>query len=98
MTIRYHIANTLYKLFPNRFCWAELACWLLGTEPFWWLLKHWGQPNDCITDSKDDKINSCYCGCWYKGENCFTNEGKKLLKEMHAEQETEELITNEPPF
>lgn len=97
--LRYHIANTLYHLFPSRFCWADLACWQMGGEPFWRILKHWGEPTGCIVDSKvpnDD--HSCYCGSWYKGKNCMSKEGKKLLSEMRNEQETEELITNEPPF
>ena len=98
MTLRYHIANTLYKLFPKRFCWADLTKWQIGEEPFFRILKHWGEPTGCIVDSKIPCSNSCYCGSWYKGKNCHTKEGRELLKEIEAERETEELITNEPPF
>lgn len=98
MTIRYHIANSLYRLFPSRFCWADLACWQMGNEPFFRLFKHWSRPGGCIRDSKDERTNSCYCGSWYKGHNCHSKEGKKLLKEIEAARETKELITNEPPF
>lgn len=95
--LRYHIATSLYKLFPSRFCWADLACWQMGGEPFWKLLKHWGRPGGCITDSKDEKTNSCYCGSWYKGKHCASRQGRKMLEEMRNEQAAEPL-TDELPF
>lgn len=99
MTIRYHIATTLYKLFPSRFCWADLAKWQIGEESFFKLFNHWGKPTGCINDSEDKKTNSCYCGTWYKGHHCASKEGRKLIQEMKAKQErATELLTDEPPF
>ncbi len=96
--LRYHIAARIYKVFPRRFCWADLASWQMGGQPFFYLFRHWGKPTGCIIDSKVSDTKDCYCGSWYNGKHCTSKEGREMLEEMNVERETEELITNEPPF
>lgn len=90
-------ANLLYKIFPTRFCWADLAGWIVSGGN---LFKMFGRPHGCVLDSmeKDLEINdsdTCYCGTWHKGHHCRTRQFKLLVGKLKKENNAQ---SDEMPF
>ena len=88
------IANKIYDLCPERFCWADVALWITGHISFITLLKRMRKPKGCIIDSMDD--GRCYCGCWHCGHHASTFQGKRMIEQINIENENREAEQDPP--
>lgn len=101
---RMWLANKLYKWFPKKFCWADLAMWGLRYKPFFSIFKLFGKPYGCVIDSMEKMLckgsnENCYCGCWINGHHQSTMEGKRIVEKIREQYKTtEQEITEELPF
>lgn len=97
--LKLFIAHRLYKLFPSRFCWADLAAWSCTKESWWKVFKYISKPKGCIVESmgkitEKSDCEGCYCGCWVNGHHQDSYQGKKQLeayKEKQKERDPKEL-------